>query len=66
MIRPPTSRWASNEDGSTTVRLVEGGFARAGPGREELREMSLAEWELALERFAARCLVEPEDEKEET
>lgn len=49
----------SGEEGSTTVRLVESGFASAGADREQLRERSLSEWELALDRFAAACVVEP-------
>lgn len=53
------------EDGSTTVGLTERGFARAGPGREELRERSLAEWELALDHFAAGCIAEPQQKTEE-
>lgn len=48
--------------GSTTVRLVHGGFARVGEGREAFQRRSREDWELALERFAAGCLVEPQDQ----
>lgn len=50
------------DGGSTVVRIVQGGFARIGAGREELRRRSREDWELALERFAAGCLVEPRDQ----
>jgi hypothetical protein len=49
------------EGGSTVVRLVHDGFDRIGAGREELWQRSRGDWELALERFAAGCLVEPRD-----
>ncbi len=55
----------SGEGESTGVRLVESGFAATGPGREQLRERSLGEWELALDRFAAACVVEPHGRPEE-